>query len=247
LKWYLNKSQDKRLKNFSSLPSIIWRLFGWCSVFSSSSEFFRFKLVVVVDVDDELLFPSIQAIVKPRIVTSKIIYVCLFRCFYSIMKCSGWFDRECTPRQRKKTLVVTICVFDDNYIPFFLFLSLFLLLFSLACFLFYRGREEKKIECVELFYWCTQRVGRPVCCNQQTNIIIWRACILYMERKRERNLTSSIFFLLFSSFCMCSFRWLLDNILICLKWWLYWIIYELTNDVLLLFNFLIGHMNKSKN
>lgn len=89
---------------------------------------------------------------------------------------------------------MTICVFDDNYIPFFLFLSLFLLLFSLACFLFYRGREEKKIECVELFYWCTQRVGRPVCCNQQTNIIIWRACILYMERKRERNLTSSIFF-----------------------------------------------------
>lgn len=91
---------------------------------------------------------------------------------------------------------MTICVFDDNYIPFFS-LSLSLspsLLSCLLAFSFIEGEKRKKIECVELFYWCTQRVGRPVCCNQQTNIIIWRACILYMERKRERNLTSSIFF-----------------------------------------------------
>jgi hypothetical protein len=47
-------------------------------------------------------FPSIQAIVKPDIMCQiNSNDVCFF---YSIIKCSGWFDRECT--LRKKTLYV---------------------------------------------------------------------------------------------------------------------------------------------
>jgi len=68
-----------------------------------------------------------------------------------------------------------------------------IIIFALSLSLFLPPRE-KKMECIELFHWCMLRKGRFVCCNQQTNIIISRACILYMtkkERERRRNHTRS--------------------------------------------------------
>ena len=146
----------------------------------------------------------------------------VFFYFYSIIKCSGWFDRECTPR--KKTYICSSVEIRTMIIIFAFSLS-----FSLSS--SKREEEEKKIECFKLFHWCMLRVGRTVCCNQQTNIIISRMHIVHEKtrKKKRRNLTwSFLLFFIASSFRMYSFDCLVDDILICLKWWVYWIIYELT-------------------
>jgi hypothetical protein len=138
-------------------------------------------------------------------------------------------------RERKRCMFVSRSSSDDNYIRFF---SLSLPP-SLSLFLPSREGERKKIECVELFHWSMLKVGRTVCCNQQTNIIISRVHSAHEKSKRREKEKKPYFevsfFFIASSFRMYSFRCLVDDILICLKWWLYWIIYELASDVLLLF------------
>ena len=136
-------------------------------------------------------------------------YVCICVCFSldSIIKCSGWFDRECTPR--KKTWCMCVCVCSSGEV------GAMIIIFSFFLSRREKKREgEKKIECFKLFHWCIWRVGRPVCCNQQTNIII------SVHEKKEKKLYLKLAFSSSYASSVYVFVWLclVDDILISLNY-----------------------------
>ncbi len=122
-----------------------------------------------MDEEEEELFPSRQAMVKPDIVYNKSFSVCVCAFFIQLLNVVDDLIVS-AHRERKLYVFVSRSRNDDNYIRFLSF--------------FFSSREKKKkkkkkIECSKLFHWCMLRVGRTVCCNQQTNIIISRMHIVH--------------------------------------------------------------------